>query len=253
MYKAVIIGSGNVAQHLLKAFQKSDIIDVIQVFARNKGSITHLIDAEKIVSNFDELLEASVYFICVSDHAVVEVSSKIPFSNKLVLHTAGNIAIESLDPKNIRGAFYPVQTFSKSRDLDFSKIPVCIEVELESRYKVLEIIAFSVTPLVYRVTSEQRKAIHIAAVFVNNFVNHLYEIGKEISDNNLFLFQILQPLIQETAAKIITLNPDEAQTGPAKRGDMQTIDSHLDFLTNENHKEIYQLLTQSIINHGKKL
>jgi predicted short-subunit dehydrogenase-like oxidoreductase (DUF2520 family) len=253
MLKAVIIGSGNVAQHLLKAFQKSDKIDIIQVFARNKENITHLIDAQKIVSSFDELLEASVYFVCVSDKAVVEVSSKIPFSNKLVLHTAGNIAIESLDAKNIRGAFYPVQTFSKSRDLDFAKIPVCIEVEQESMYKAIEIIALSVTDLVYNVTSEQRKAIHIAAVFVNNFVNHLYEIGKEISDNNLFLFQILHPLIQETAAKILTLNPDEAQTGPAKRGDMQTIGSHLDFLTNENQKEIYKLLTQSIINHGKKL
>ena len=253
MLKAVIIGSGNVAQHLLKAFQKSEKIDIIQVFARNKENIIHLIDAQKIVSNFEELLEASIYFICVSDNAVVEISSKIPFSNKLVLHTAGNIAIENLDPKNIRGAFYPVQTFSKSRNLDFAKIPICIEVEQESMYKIIEIIALSVTPLVYSVTSEQRKSLHIAAVFVNNFVNHLYEIGKEISDNNLILFEILQPLIQETAAKIITLKPDEAQTGPAKRGDMQTIDSHLDFLTNENHKEIYKLLTQSIINHGKKL
>jgi len=253
MLEIVIIGSGNVAQHLIKAFKKSRNIKVVQVFARNKESISHLVVPSKITSNFNDLKEVSLYIIAVSDNAVVEVSSKIPFTNKMVLHTSGSIAIEDLDAKNIRGSFYPVQTFSKAKNVDFKKIPICIEIEQESMYKVVEGIAFSFSEIVYKITSEQRKSLHIAAVFVNNFVNHLYQIGQEICTENNVSFKILKPLIQETANKVMTLSPNEAQTGPAKRNDTQTINSHLHFLSDKNQKEIYKILTKSIIDNGKKL
>lgn len=253
MLNAVIIGSGNVAQHLIKAFKKSNKIKVVQAFSRNKESLAHLLPLSKITSDFAALKDVSLYFIAVSDNAIVEVSSKIPYSSKLVLHTSGSVAISELDSKNIRGSFYPVQTFSKTRNVDFKKIPICIEVEQETMYKVLDLIAFSISDSVYKITSEQRKSLHVGAVFVNNFTNHLYQIGKEICEENYVSFDILKPLILETANKIIKLSPIEAQTGPAKRNDTQTINSHLNFLSDENQKEIYKLLTKSIIDNDKKL
>lgn len=253
MLEVVIIGSGNVAQHLIKAFKKSRKIKLVQVFARNKEAISHLMPISKITSDYANLKEVSLYIIAVSDNAVVEVSSKIPYSKKMVLHTSGSIAISDLDSKNVRGSFYPVQTFSKTKNVDFRKIPICLEIEQESLYKILDSIAFSISDIVYKITSEQRKSLHIAAVFVNNFTNHLYQIGNYICDENQVSFEILKPLITETANKVMKLSPIDAQTGPAIRNDSQTINSHLNFLTNENQKEIYKLLTKSIIDNGKKL
>ena len=253
MLEIVIIGSGNVAQHLIKAFEKSNVIKVVQAFSRNKETLSELLPPSKITSDYAELKDVSLYIIAVSDNAVAEVSSKIPFANKLVLHTSGSIAIQDLDSKNIRGAFYPVQTFSKAKNVDFKKIPICIETEQEAMYEVLETVACSISDLVYKITSEQRKALHVAAVFVNNFVNHLYQIGNEICNENQIDFEILKPLILETANKVMKLSPIQAQTGPAKRQDTQTINAHLNFLSDENQKEIYKILTKSIIDNGEKL
>ena len=123
----------------------------------------------------------------------------------------------------------------------------------EADLKTLETVAKSISNSVYTINSEQRKALHVAAVFVSNFTNYLYQIGNDICLENELPFAILKPLIQETANKIVTLSPAEAQTGPAKRQDTQTITSHLNFLTNDDQKEIYKLLTKSIIDNGKKL
>lgn len=253
MLEVVLIGSGNVAQHLIKAFKKSQKIKLVQVFARNKEAISHLMPMSKITSDYADLKQVSLYVIAVSDNAVAEVSAKIPFTNKIVLHTSGTVPISDLDAKNVRGSFYPVQTFSKNRKVDFKKIPICIEIEQEALYKVLDIMAFSISDKVYKITSEQRKSLHIAAVFVNNFTNHLFQISNEICLENDLSFDILKPLILETAQKVMQLSPSEAQTGPALRNDNQTMERHLDFLTNENQKTIYKILTQSIQQHGKKL
>ena len=128
-----------------------------------------------------------------------------------------------------------------------------MESEHVTDFILIEKLCKSISTVVYPISSEQRKALHVAAVFVCNFVNHLYELGSLICVENLLPFSILQPLIQETANKISTLSPAEAQTGPAKRNDTQTINAHLAFLSDDNQKEIYKLLTKSIIDHGKKL
>jgi predicted short-subunit dehydrogenase-like oxidoreductase (DUF2520 family) len=250
MLEIVIIGSGNVAQHLIKAFKKSKKVKIVQIFARNKDAVSHLMPSSKITSDYASLKEVSLYIIAVSDNAVVEVSTKIPFSNKVVLHTSGSIAISDLDAKNTRGSFYPVQTFSKTKKVDFATVPIGIEIEQETLYKVLDIIAFSISNSVYKINSEQRRALHIAAVFVNNFTNHLYQIGNEICHENKISFELLKPLIKETANKVMELSPKEAQTGPAKRQDTQTLNTHLQFLTDENKIAIYKLLTKSIIDNG---
>ena len=162
------------------------------------------------------------------------------------MHTSGATSLDVLDAKNRKGVFYPLQTFSKNKEIDFSIVPLCLEAENTFDFRVLETVAKSISNAVFAINSDQRKALHVAAVFVNNFTNHLYHIGKEICGEHQVPFEILRPLIQETAEKINTLDPVDAQTGPAKRNDTNTIAAHLDYLTNENQKNIYKLITQSI-------
>lgn len=253
MVSIVIIGSGNVAQHLITAFLQSNEVELIQVFSRQKEKVLHLLSSDKIVSEYSEIKEADVYLIAVSDNAIAEVSAKLPFENRLVVHTSGSMSMEILADKNRRGVFYPLQTFTKSKAVDFSVIPICLEAENENDFTSLITVAQSISSMVESISSEQRKALHVAAVFVCNFVNHLYQIGQEICEEHHLSFELLQPLILETAQKITKLSPKEAQTGPAKRNDTTTINAHLQLMTDANQKEIYQLLTKSIIDHGKKL
>ena len=253
MIKITLIGSGNVAQHLIKAFTKSELVEIAQVFSRKKETLASLIEFDKIVDDFQDLKEADLYIIAVTDNAITEVSAQLPFNNQLVVHTSGTASIDTLDAKNRKGVFYPLQTFSKNKDVDFSVIPICLEAENTFDFRVLDTVAKSISKAIFPINSEQRKALHVAAVFVNNFTNHLYQIGHEICEENKVPFEILKPLIQETADKINTLNPTEAQTGPAKRNDSTTIEAHLEYLTNENQKNIYKILTQSIQNNGKEL
>lgn len=253
MIKVSVIGSGNVAQHLIQAFSKTDDLELVQVFSRNPKSVSTTLATAKIISDFNDLKTVDLIIIAVTDNAIVEVSKQLPFQNQLVVHTSGNLAMESLNDKNRKGVFYPLQTFTKSKEIDFTTIPICLEAQNESDFKTLEMVASSVSDSVSRINSKQRKALHVAAVFVSNFTNHLYQIGFDICKENDLSFDILKPLIQETASKIKKLLPSEAQTGPAKRKDTQTINEHLSFLTNENQKEIYKLLTKSIIDNGKKL
>ena len=253
MIKVIIIGSGNVAQHLIHAFSKSKKIDLVQVFSRQKESLVPLLDSHKITDNYADLAEADLYILAVSDDAIAAVSSHLPFENRLVVHTSGSISIDLLDSKNRRGVFYPVQTFSKNVAVDFSEIPICLESENEVDFDLLEKVAYSISNKVLKITEIQRQALHVSAVFVNNFVNQLYQIGNEICFENNISFEVLKPLILETANKLMTLSPKEAQTGPASRNDRQTIERHLKFLSDENRKNIYKIITQSIQNNGKKL
>lgn len=253
MIRVSIIGSGNVAQHLIVAFSKTTDIEIVQVFARKDAAVAHLINPDKIYTNFNDIIAADLFIIAITDDAITEVSAAIPFSDELVVHTSGSVSIEAIDNKNRPGVFYPLQTFSKSKEVDFKTIPICIETKNEKDFQILEKVAKSISNTVYKINSEQRKALHIAAVFVCNFVNHLYQIGNNICIKNDLPFDILKPLIQETANKILTLSPNQAQTGPAKRKDTQTMNAHLSFLSDENQKEIYKMLTKSIIDNGKKL
>lgn len=253
MISIVIIGSGNVAQHLIKSFSTASEIDVIQVFARKPESISHLISLNKITSDYQEFKEADLYLISVSDNAIAEVSSALPFKNRLVAHTSGSFSIDDLDNKNRKAVFYPLQTFSKNKEVNFKEIPICLEAENESDLNLLKKVASQISEKVFEIDSKQRKALHVAAVFVSNFTNHLYEIGNKICEENNVPFEILKPLIKETASKIEMLSPNEAQTGPAKRNDTETINTHLKFLSDENQKNIYKILTKSIIDNGKKL
>ncbi len=245
MIKVILLGSGNVATHLFQAFSKANEIEVVQVFSRTVSN-----DFPEILqtTNFSKIAEADVYIICVSDAAISSVSTQLQFKNRLIVHSSGSSDLNVLDSKNSRGVFYPLQTFTKNKPVDFSEIPICLETETDSDYKILEKVAKSISNNIHAISGEQRKALHVSAVFVCNFTNHLYQIGKDICLKNTIPFEILQPLIIETAEKIKLLSPSEAQTGPALRNDQKTIEKHIDFLSNENQKEIYKIMTKSIQN-----
>ena len=252
MISVSIIGSGNVAQHLIAAFEGSESIRLVQVFAREKSKVAHLVNPEIVTDDIRSLADADLYIIAVTDGAIGEVSSKLPFSGRLVAHTSGSVPVDAIDGKNRGGVFYPLQTFTKNKPVNFREIPICIEAAHQADLAVLEQLAKSVSGVIYPIDSQQRKALHVAAVFVSNFANHLYRIGNEICEENHLPFDILKPLIAETANKIRLLSPADAQTGPARRNDLKTIDAHLAFLSGDK-RDLYETLTQSIIKHGQKL
>ena len=232
MISVVIVGNGNVATHLTNAFLKVDIVFVTQINSRK----------------LEKIPQADVTIIAVSDDAIETVSSKI--KNSFLVHTSGSVAISSLKNLGNKGVFYPLQTFSKNREIDFLEVPFCLEAENNDDYQLLEKLAKSIGNKVFSINSEQRKALHIAAVFVNNFTNHLYKIGNDICKEHHIPFEILHPLMKETVAKIEKLSPEKAQTGPAIRNDQKTIKNHLDLLT-KNQQKIYTILTKSIQNRDE--
>lgn len=242
-----IIGYGNLGQHLAAAFEKSDLIEVTQIYSKSATA------SGKFVNETADVNKADLIIIAVSDNAISEISSQLPFENQLIVHTSGSMPIAALDQKNRRGSFYPLQTFSKNRPVNWNNIPICIEAELDSDLELLQKIASELSSKVYNVNSDQRKALHLAAVFASNFTNHLYGIASKICAEHNLPFEILLPLIAETASKVAQLDPTMAQTGPAIRNDDKTINSHLLALNDENQKHIYELLTKSIQLNGKKL
>jgi predicted short-subunit dehydrogenase-like oxidoreductase (DUF2520 family) len=253
MISVILLGAGNVASHLFKAFQKSDKVIVKQWFNRHLESIQTYKNEIEITDDLSQLKEADVYILAVSDDAVEALSSQLPFENRLVVHTSGSVGIYDLNMKHRRGVFYPLQTFSKSAEVDFKTVPICIEVIDKTDLKVLKALATALGSKPHKVNSDQRRGLHLAAVFVNNFTNQLYRVAHEITESEGAEFDILKPLILETAKKVQNMSPYIAQTGPAKRNDKRTIKKHLKQLENEQHKAIYELLTASIQKtHGRK-
>jgi len=232
MISVLLVGKGNVASHLKTAFLNADTIRVTQISSRQLEIIPH----------------ADITIIAVSDDVITEVSSKI--KNDFVVHTSGSVAMNDLKNNSKKGIFYMLQTFSKDKIVDFSEVPFCLEAEHIEDYKLLEKLAKSIGKKTYSISSKQRKTLHLAAVFVNNFTNHLYKIGNDICKENKVPFEILQPLIKETVSKIEHLSPKKAQTGPAIRNDKKTIQNHLNLL-NQNQQKIYKTLTKSIQNGAK--
>ena len=241
-----IIGFGNVAFHLTKALQKSLKYKIQNIAVRSLHSIPDFVSKELFVLSINDLKPADITLISVSDNAIEEISNNIPYQNSLVAHTSGTTALEVLNNKNKKAVFYPLQTFSKNKELNFKEVPLCLEAENENDLASLKLLAKELSDFIYETSSNQRKSLHVAAVFVSNFTNHMYKIGEEVCKENNISFDILKPLIKETADKINYLSPTEAQTGPAIRFDEKTIKAHEDFLTNEINKNIYKLITTSI-------
>ncbi|MCL6266164.1 Rossmann-like and DUF2520 domain-containing protein [Flagellimonas myxillae] len=245
MLSVVILGTGNLAQHLAEAFSGVDPVSLVQVFGRDPVQLQWFENHAPTCSKPDDIVEADAYIVAVSDTSILEVSQLLSDKNGVVAHTSGAATMDVLPMAN-RGVFYPVQTFTKGKSVDFHPIPICIEANLDSGRIILNSLAKSISSKVHPMDSKQRRQLHLAAVFANNFTNHLYGISEEICNRNQIPFDLLMPLIEETAAKIKSLSPTEAQTGPSKRGDQKSMDQHLSLITNNREKEIYTFLSDAI-------
>lgn len=241
----VLIGSGNVAFHLAKAFSKAQI-PVSQIFGRNTTELQKISEKFSIPFSTETLVDADLYIISVSDSSIAEVSSLIKNKNVLVAHTSGSVSREALSGNYRKSVFYPLQTFSKSKNLDYSKIPFFIDAENVNDEEILKNLASKISKNVMLANDEKRKYIHLTAVFACNFVNHLYTRAKEISDSQGIPFDYFLPLIDETTQKIHELEPKLAQTGPAIRNDEKVLKLHESLLTDEEKLKIYKTLNESI-------
>ena len=248
-----IIGAGNMAYQLTQAFHNHPEVQLQQLYNRRK--LSPEFDAFEIekTHHFSTLRPADVCIIAVKDEAIAGISKKLPFENQLVVHTSGNTSIEAIDSKNRRGVFYPLQTMNKQTIVDFTKVPFCLEAENTNDFCLLQRLASLLSTKIYTLNSYQRRVLHLAAVFMNNFSNHLVYISQQICKENEVPFEILQPLLAETFVKLQNTSAYDAQTGPARRNDFLTITNHLAMLDNNNYKEIYNIITKSIINtYGRK-
>lgn len=243
--KIVIIGSGNVAYHLAKAFHENKI-PVSQLFGRNENDLKFISEKLQIPFSTSKLQDADLYLICVSDASISEVSKLITKENCLVAHTSGSLPKEILEGNYRKASFYPLQTFSKSKDLDYKEVPFFVESDDDQDLEFLKNLALKISEKVMISTYEKRKYIHLTAVFACNFVNHLFARAKEISDSQDIPFDYFLPLIKETTQKIEILEPKLAQTGPAIRNDERVLKAHEELITDEEQLKIYRIMNESI-------
>lgn len=243
--KIVILGSGNVAFHLAKAFNEKKIA-VSQIFGRNENALKDISEKFTIPYSTNELEIADLYLIAVNDDSVADISKRITKENALVAHTSGSLPKEILQGNYRKASFYPLQTFSKSKELNYGEIPFFIEAENNDDLAILKNLALEISENVMISDYEKRKYIHLTAVFACNFVNHLFARAKEISDAQNIPFDYFLPLIDETVQKIHEIDPKSAQTGPAVRNDDRVLKLHEDLITNEEHRKIYKTMNDSI-------
>ncbi|NOX45381.1 MAG: DUF2520 domain-containing protein [Chlorobi bacterium] len=249
--KISFIGAGNVATHLAKTFVDAGK-EITQVFSRDLHRSRELaIKCEAVPVNEISGIgqDADLIVISVSDDALVEVVDQLKVGNTLVVHTSGSVSMDVLKPlgENI-GVFYPLQTFSKERDICFNEVPLCLEAGSMENLELLKILAISITEKIYFIDSAQREKLHLAAVFACNFPNFLYSIAENILEENGLSFEMMKPLIIETAEKAKSISPSNAQTGPALRKDIKIIDKHIGMLSeHEDFREVYELLSKKIM------
>lgn len=247
-----LIGSGNVA-HNLGAALVSAGLNVVDVYSRSIKNAKYL--AEKLnakhTDDFDKINKKSdLYILATTDNSITEIGNRLKLGNKLVVHTSGSVGIDSfISTSSNFGSFYPLQTFTKNHQADFTEIPICIEANNEKSLKNLSDLAQKLTNRVIELSSEQRKKLHLSAVFVCNFANFMQVIGQDLCENQGVDFSLLQPLIKEVFEKNKTGKAIDNQTGPALRGDTFTMNNHLEILKdNKELSELYKLISKMIGN-----
>lgn len=244
-------GSGNVATHLALAIHKTEH-QIVQVYSRTKASAaalgnrlgvpyTHLVD--------EIMQDADLYIYAVSDDALESLVSLNIAPQAMHVHTAGSVAMDIFKGyKKHYGVLYPLQSLSKDKAIDFQQVPLLLEASDEVVKQALDVLAKEISGQVHHYNTEQRLKIHLAAVFANNFVNHLFHIASDIMESSDIDFNLLKPLIKETVEKISHLSPAEAQTGPAKRNDQKIMKQHMEMLKDQPKlQNLYRELSQMIL------
>lgn len=247
----ILIGSGNIATQLGIELKKKQF-NILQVYSRTLDSARVLaknIDADFTNDIHKLQTNADLYIVAITDNAVKSVVSDIFLNDKLIIHTSGSLPIQILKNCSTNfGSIYPVQTFTKESKINFKNLPLCLEATNDEACNTLTSFAKKISDNVQMISFEQKKYLHIAAVFANNFSNFMFNISEDILKKHDLSFDLLKPLIQATADKIATHKPSEVQTGPAVRKDLNIIKKHLELLNTEpNYKEIYELITKQII------
>lgn len=248
----VLVGAGNLATNLAKALYKKGF-RIAQVYSRTAESAKQLaqqVEAEFTTQLTDIYPYARLYIVALKDDALLQLLPQIVKGREhaLWVHTAGSIPMDVWQEYVERfGVFYPMQTFSKQREVDFSSLPIFVEGNSVTDTEFLKEVAGVLSNKVYEATSEQRKSLHLAAVFTCNFTNHMYALAAELLQKYRLPFDVMLPLIDETAQKVHEMAPADAQTGPAKRFDGHVMNGHLQMLGDEPEMQaIYRMLSKSI-------
>ncbi|PID94087.1 MAG: oxidoreductase [Bacteroidetes bacterium] len=246
-----LVGAGNVATHLGRAWHTAGV-NVAQVYSRNYAhakALAKALDAEALSSL--EALDVSVDAVvfCLKDDAYEQVLAGISLSGTLLLHTSGSLERGVLARASERvGVLYPLQTFSKHKDLDLSSVPLLLETAKEADKPVVSALAAKISSHVLFVSPEQRATLHLSAVFCCNFVNYLYVVAEELLIPKGLEMDLIRPLIMETARKVMTGSPAAVQTGPARRNDRTVIEKHrLSLADSPSYQVLYDVLTAHIL------
>jgi len=248
--KIVLLGSGNVANHLGNILYHSghSVIEVYNKFDESGNVLAKKLGAS-FVNNISKVNKnADLYIISVVDDFIEELVSKLNITNGVVVHTSGTKKLCVLNKFQNYGVWYPLQTFSKNTKLNYSNIPFLLEANNNKNLRLLEDFTKTFSDNIFNINSEKRKLVHVAAVFACNFTNYLFSVSEDILAKNDISFDILKPLIQETVGKVIRNSPKQSQTGPANRKDLSLINEHLMLLENDKeYQKIYGLLSENII------
>ena len=247
--KVVFIGAGNLATRLSLEMRKAGM-DIVQIYSHTEEHAQQLAEGLRCAwtTSLDAIVsDADLYVFSLKDAVLKEVIAQVKPNDGLWVHTAGSMPVSVFEGFAKRyGVIYPLQTFSKHREVDFKKIPFFLEVNASEDERVLGDVAKAISCDVRFLSSEKRKQLHLAAVFACNFTNHIYALASKLLENNEIPSEVLLPLIDETAAKVHEMKPADAQTGPAIRYDVNVINKHMEMLDDPDMREIYKLLSQSI-------
>jgi len=253
--KITLIGSGNVATHLGAAFKNAGhhIVQVYSPNVQNAALLAYHIKADPIDDLKHINADTDLFVISVKDDVIDAVAAQLATHQKPMVHTSGATPLQVLLKYSDQvGVFYPLQTFSKTKEVDFWQVPLCIEGAYEDLTTELIQLAQTISNKVDVVNTYQRKTLHLAAVFACNFPNYLYHAAQQLLEAHQLDFNLIRPLIAETAQKVLAQLPAYVQTGPAIRNDGTTMRAHLQQLgDNEDLKNIYAVLSQAIIKMGE--
>lgn len=242
-----LVGSGNVATHLAERFvQRGGNIRFLAARSPEKANaLASAVGAKiKTLEELATVSDAVPLVLAISDDQIARVSEL--FRERFTVHTSGSVPMEAI-ASNQRGVLYPLQSFTKGRAVDWTDVPLCIEAPTDALLTVLTQVAATLGERVAVISSSDRRKLHLAAVVVNNFVNHLFRESENYLSNNGLSLDILHPLMRETVAKAVDLGPQAAQTGPARRNDQRTISAHLEALSQEPElQDLYRRISDAI-------
>jgi predicted short-subunit dehydrogenase-like oxidoreductase (DUF2520 family) len=251
--RIVMLGAGNVATILTKSLIGAGH-RVVQVVSRSQGNAQELATIANCpftTSASETIPNADIYIIAVSDSGLSELKRQLPKVNGVVVHTSGSNPISILSSiSNNYGVFYPFQTFTKGREIALAEVPFCIEGSSDNVNTILFNLAKSLGGKPVEMDSEMRQMLHLAGVFSCNFVNHMLAVGQVLAQEYELDYNLLRPLINETISKALANTPLGSQTGPAVRGDSETIKKHVAILSqiDEDLRDLYLSLSTSIMN-----